>query len=125
MPREAARIGGRAYGSLLPAGRAQPPEGLSAQGAGRFRLCTCGTRRAAARALPRALPVTGGPPSRSPTAPAGYGHHPGAPVLSRRRSPSRALARARVLRMALRATPDCDLPRFISAPVGRMAGTGC
>lgn len=56
-----------------------------------LRLSTYGARRAAARACPRALLVTGGPPLRPPTASPGPGHPPGAPVLSRGRSPSRAL----------------------------------
>jgi transposase len=59
--------------------------------AGRFRLCTCGTRRAAARALPRAPPSPVGRHHAPPPRPCGYSHPPGAPVLNRPRSPSRAL----------------------------------
>jgi hypothetical protein len=57
----------------------------------------------------------------------GNGHPPGAPVLSRPRSPSRALqpAASASRAMALRATLDCDLPRIDPAPIRRMAKTGC
>jgi hypothetical protein len=52
------------------AGRTQVPAGISRHRAGRFRLCTCGTRRAAARALPRHGPSPAVSPSRTPTVPA-------------------------------------------------------
>jgi hypothetical protein len=82
---------------------------------------TSGTPQAAARASPQARPVTGRPPSRPPSAPAW--ERPS----SRRSSlePSKIIVKsascARVLRMALRATLDCDLPRHMMAPIGRTA----
>jgi hypothetical protein len=72
--------------------------------------------------MPTTPPFTASPPSRLPTATStGEGHPPGAPVLSRGRSPSRALATLASHAMALRATLDCDLPRFTLAPIGWMA----
>lgn len=53
--------------------------------------------------------------TRRARASAGKGHPPGGPVLSRARSPSRALAALASHAMALRATLDCDLPRSIGA----------
>ena len=54
----------------------------------------------------------------------GNGYPPDAPVLSRGRSPSRALATLASHAMALRATLDSDLPRITWAPIGWMARTG-
>jgi len=54
---------------------------------------------------------------------AGNGPPRGAPVFSRGRSPSRALA-ALASSTALCAALDCDLPRFTLAPIGWMARTG-
>ena len=119
---------------ISPATRSIAPKSAGASSRGFFdlsfiRLKLDGARRAAARALLRALPVTGWPPLRPPTAPTrGNGHSPGAPILSRPRSPSRALRPAASASHATRSAaaplaPDCDLPRHMIAPIERMART--
>jgi hypothetical protein len=103
--------------------------GASARGdtaapAWQLRLSTCGARRAAARALPQAPPVTGRPPSRPPcaptqeTAPSSRRSSLGPNKITVKSTPACGL---RVLRMALRATLDCDLLRPIVAPIEGMA----
>lgn len=106
------------------AGGRDAPAGCSLRPAGSSALAPGGARRAAARALPRAPPVTSWPPSRRQPRPRGNGHPPGAPVLTRARSSSRARAVLASHAMALRATLDCDLPQFTLAPVGWMARSG-
>jgi hypothetical protein len=85
-------------------------------------LAPCGARRAAAQALPRTPPATGWPPSPRRAHPRKNGHPPGAPVLSRAKITVKSAPACglRVLRMALRATLDCDLPRHVVAPIRRM-----
>jgi len=107
-----------------PAGGRKRPPGIHHNRTGSSALAPAGAPRAAARALPRAPPVPGRPPSRPPsTQQCGNGHPPGVPVLTRAKITVKSATAygLRVLRMALRATPDCDLGRFKSAPVGRMA----
>jgi len=76
-----------------------------------LRLSTSGARRAAACALPQAPPVTGGPPSLLPSVPAwerpSSRHSSLEPTKITVKSA--AACGLRVLRMALRATLDCDL----------------
>src|SRR6516162_10024824 len=76
-----------------------------------LRLSTSGARRAAACALPHAPPVTGGPPSLLPSVPAwerpSSRHSSLEPTKITVKSA--AACGLRVLRMALRATLDCDL----------------
>jgi hypothetical protein len=69
IPREAARLGGPGDRRAPSAERARCARGTLTPPDWQLRLCTFGTRRAAARALPPATPVTGWPPSHPPIAP--------------------------------------------------------
>ena len=126
ISRELAHPGGRHDGGPRSAGRARSARGTLTQPGWQLRL-----RPAAHGGLPperypghRPSPASRRHARRSRLA--GNGHPPGAPVLSRAKiTVESALALGlRVLRMALRATLDCDLPRHMMAPIGWMARNG-
>jgi hypothetical protein len=111
IPREVTRLNGRGHGQPARRGGRKRPRDSRRSRNGSSALAPCGARRAAAHVMPRAPPVPRRPPLRPPSTPAW--ERPS----SRRSSlePTKITVKSasayglRVLRMALRATLDCDL----------------
>ena len=96
-------------------GRARCARGLSPRLDWQLRLCTCGTRRAAARALTTDTAVTGWPPLRLPIAHAVYGHPP---ALQCEAGQDHAQGRCRVTRDDLRSPLRVILPSSVRRQSG-------
>jgi hypothetical protein len=91
VPREVAAVAGEITDGARRGGRKRPRD-THRDWTGSSALAPCGARRAAARALPRAPPVTGtAAVTPADRAQAGTAILPAPTVLSRARSPSRAL----------------------------------
>jgi hypothetical protein len=110
ISRELARPYGRCDGERSRRGHKRPRESRRME-AGSSALAPCGARRAAARALPRHCPSPVGRRHAAERTARGDGHPPAAIVLSRAKITVKSAPACglRVLRMALRATLDCDL----------------
>jgi hypothetical protein len=109
----AALAGEETHGDGALGGAGASPQGTRSDRTGSSALAPCGARRAAAGALPRAPPVTGlaAVTARRPRL---RGEQPSSqrPSLEPTKITVKSAAACglRVLRMALRATLDCDLP---------------
>ena len=125
-PAQAAHQAGEATDGALGGAGASARGDTHGDRSGSSALAPYGARRAAARALPRAPPVPGRPPSRPPSTQHAETTILPAPSLEPTKITVKSAAACglRVLRMALRATLDCDLRRHMIAPIGRMARTG-